>query len=341
MKRIFHRLEYNDSSAIIGEQRTGKTSLLHYLIDPIKIQGELKPNSHRYLFVYVDMEENSNIDFWRNILEKIKLMTKTGEAQSAVASALNEPSLSTQQLEELFSKIRKEEKKKIVLLLDEIDYVAGNTQFWVDYYKRLRTLAANRSLSIVASSKVELSELNSSPEIAHFFNLFYSSTLGTFAEEEAEHLIGNALTGSDVRFDRVDREFLYGLTSLHPFFLQMGCFCLFEFNSESNNKQAWHQHVRGELTYQMEKKLKDYLKDSSPKEVAVLKAIAAHTDYQKDYPTFLTPEDISKTVSVHRDVLKRLVERVLLIEKDQRFAIFSPIFAEWLIQHPDANTLVK
>ncbi len=181
------------NAAIIGARRSGKTSLLLYLMNICTTPGaELRPGQRndwlsqpeRYCWVYVDFQDakvQSRVGLMSCLLEGMGLAWRDGA----------EPSL-----EQFMDVVSRELRRPTVVLMDEVGAAMSRCAELDDgFWESLRALATTQTNGLLgfvlatAENPVELAKGtgHSSP----FFNIFgYSAQLGPLTEDEAEDLMG-------------------------------------------------------------------------------------------------------------------------------------------------------
>jgi Cdc6-like AAA superfamily ATPase len=217
------------SSAIYGEARIGKTSLLHYLkSEKVRKDWDITPEG--FTFIYTDcggIDDPLRLNFWKTMY--IKLRNKIQDPQAAQvleARPIRENDL-TLSLQEMFNELSKL-NHRIVILLDEFENVIRKD---VPLLRTLRALIAEQLVSLIVSTTVYLPDLVRDIDLGGgqtFERPFDIRELGYFSRDETNSLIDQALEGSAVTFDSQDRQFIWDVSQGHPFKVQFACSRLFE-----------------------------------------------------------------------------------------------------------------
>ncbi len=222
LKRIFNLLGRLplQNAAIIGERRSGKTSLLHYLKTITTTPtGQLRPDQRhdwlprpeRYRWVFVDFQDprlGRQANLLRYLLAEMSLPDDgSGDLDAfldVVADNLNTPT---------------------VILFDEIGvalerYPELNDAFW----ESLRSLATNQvggNLGFVLASHEAPSQLAQHSGLGSpFFNIFgYTAVLTPLTDSEARQLIA----GSPIPFLEEDVTWMLEQSGGWPMPLQILC----------------------------------------------------------------------------------------------------------------------
>lgn len=220
-------LSHGQSSAIIGEPRSGKTSILHYLMAS-ETQKELYENrGESLLFSYVDSQilgEHFKLpQFWEYVIEPIKdVIDNKGSPLSAAYQTCLAEKCSNFSLERLFRQLYLSEYR-LVLLLDEFDvflYYAAFHQ--AEFYGGLRGLASRSGgLVLVLASRQSLDNLIQKTQDLNqsgspYFNFLEEITLRPFSEKWIDEILD--LVGD--RFSKAERELIINWAGGHPYFLQ-------------------------------------------------------------------------------------------------------------------------
>jgi len=235
------------SLSITGSRHIGKTSLLNYLMDPVKHQKG-KDNLQEHIFIFIDLRtylEKTRDDFFDSVCEQIYTH---GQQQ---ASSLKRASRSG---EDQFSQLLKDLHKAdfhIVLLLDAFDNIVKNTQFDANFFSFLRFPATRGWVSYITALIKPLYELViSRPEVdSPFFNIFKNCPLGPFTHDEAEQLIMTPASATPYPFTPKEAQWILEQAGRHPFFLQVVCGFLFDEKCRQINSGVDLERVR-ERAYQ-------------------------------------------------------------------------------------------
>lgn len=239
IKTIMNRIAgpATEAIALYGERRIGKTSLLHYLAAPAT-RNSWELSADQYGFVYLDCQEVSPFSlllFLHSLLSLIKRQLADWNLEMDIRKLEEKDSISVTDLGILLGDIVRE-NREIVLLLDEFDYIIGNTDPAKPYpLSALRSLVNRQCLTLIVASYEPVAALTQGMyfEGPPFHNIFASVSLGPFSEQEANQLIDKALQGTKVIFSEDDRKFVYEISKGHPYWLQNACYKLFNRYIES------------------------------------------------------------------------------------------------------------
>lgn len=332
-RTIFSRLGNMESTSILGERRIGKTSFLKCMshADTVRASGR---DPEEYLFIFVDLEgydrQRTPATFWCEILDKIDAQACSKRNKDFVAGIRAQSFFATRELGDLFDSIGRE-GSRVILCLDEFDSVTGNPNFDPDFFSNLRSLAIHHNLALVTASHKKLVELCHSKEVAcsPLFNIFANVELGLLTPDEARELVDKALACTPVSFDRTEQEYVEQIAGRHPCFLQMAAYFLFESHIQQLNRGERFSFTRQQFEKQSDSHFFDYWHRSGEDERITLLAMALLSQAQSREE--FKVEEVKSSASRSERVLRELARRGLLRETGGRYALFSPLFGEWII----------
>ena len=226
------------SVAINGEHRMGRTSLLHYVVDP-DIAGGWGITPDRYILLYLDCQSISGFTptrFWRRVLGLLPSWLGHKGLSEAIERLLSQEEIACSDLDAVLDGIHRS-GRRLVLQLDEFEWaIRTDTEEDLattrDFLSGLRALISRvpRALSLIVATREPLEALCRPIKFigSPFHTIFVSLSLKPFTREEAEELIDKYLKGTGVEFSKEDRDFVYKVSKGHPYWLQNACFKLFE-----------------------------------------------------------------------------------------------------------------
>lgn len=321
-----------ESTSVVGERRIGKTSLLKYLANP-QVAEQLGLIPEEYVVVYVDFQgcvKITPVRFWSRILRRVARRLADDELIAMSKDLGSRAEIDQFDLEDLFFEIE-DRGLKLVLLMDEFEYVTRNENFGLDFFAGLRALAIHFPLSLVTATREPLVELCHSTSIqgSPFFNIFASVILRPLKPEEGQALLDGTLTGSGIRFTEADHRKVSEVAGGHPIFIQIMGYYLFDGYKISLSGEELYAHVTKNFLQQAEPHF-DYQWSHSDggEQIALLTLLALSR--QNELAPSLT--DLDKVYPQASYVLPDLLKRGLVLEsEDERFRLFSPLFSEWLL----------
>jgi DNA-binding CsgD family transcriptional regulator len=341
IEQVYSRLRNTEfeSSALVGERRIGKTSLLYHLADPnVRRAHGLDPQ--RYHFLYADLAlldaTTTPARLWQYLMGRLKTLLPTIPFDAPIDAA----ALDNFALAEFFDQLDAQ-GQSIVLLLDEFENVTRNANFAPDFFYGLRSLAIHHKLALITSSRRELIELTHSNEIrsSPFFNIFASISVRLFTDDEARLLIANALDGNDIAFDEREIAALLDMAGNSPFFLQAACHFLYEAYAQEFAPDAREKFWRAEFRRQAAPHLAEYWRHSDVKEKIVLAALALLEQPHSPAARAWDAQPLRALCARSERVLAHLDKRGLVRRRDAQYAPFSALFGEWIVNALPEQTL--
>ncbi|MFZ5820459.1 MAG: AAA-like domain-containing protein [Chloroflexota bacterium] len=257
-------LNGGQSAALVGEPRTGKTSLLRYIMADETRQELFGEGGGNIRFQLLDAQMlGAGFDppgFWERCLSPLAEVVKQDEALHSAWRTCRLEKFDTFVLERLFAQLQAS-GWRLVLLLDEFDTVLHHPILnQSEFYGGLRSLASRyESLALVIASRQSLSDLNRATQEfsrmgSPYFNFLQEIDLGAFKEKEALALLAQ---GEDY-FTRQDIKYLRRVAGGHPFLLQAASLALWEaYDEGENDTQARYREAGDYLVHQAQPVLKD------------------------------------------------------------------------------------
>lgn len=258
LRRIVGRLvNHGQSTALVGEPRLGKSSLLHYLEAPAQRVGLYGDHDGQLIFSSLSSESLDGAftpaTFWQQALRPLQhklidLAPTTGLTQHYQLCQRNNFGVFT--LENLFRSLHAH-KHRLVLLLDEFDQLLHHPILnSAEFFGGLRALASrsNGALVLVIASRLPLAVLNAetqafNPTGSPYFNIFAEFTLSSFTDAEVHALFKRA----DSRFTLADQRYLTALGGHHPYLLQAAASTLWDTYDEGFEAAERHGYVYDRL----------------------------------------------------------------------------------------------
>lgn len=262
LRSTFTRLLGGASVSLVGERRTGKSSILSAL----SFEGEREslgiPETLR--IAYTDCQELVGCDeqqFLEYLCESF-----------AMAMDLTPP-LSLDRA--AFKKLGVEARNSgllPVLAMDEFDLLLQNQKISASFLAFLRSWSSGTQVPFVLTSwEGSIRALAESPEAgSNFLNIFAPVYVGPIEREDAEELVATPAQLIGEAFSRADIGFIRRLGGLHPFFLQMASYHLLEARRRGfENELAWSAAEK-DFTYDATPHLQFLVSRLSPEERGAL-----------------------------------------------------------------------
>ncbi len=229
LRRVVGRiLSSGQSTALIGEPRSGKTSLLKYLQDPqqrAELYGEAAA-SLRFQYFDVDTlgDDFTQADFWKRALEPLRESLEAQPAPLREAYQIcAQNRYATYTLEKLLARMR-QAGVRLVLLIDEFDRLLGHASLNnAEFYGGLRSLATRSegALALVLAARKTVGELNTATQEfsrtgSPYFNFLGEVVMRPFSQKNARALLNR----DGGRFTAQERDRILSLADGHPYYLQ-------------------------------------------------------------------------------------------------------------------------
>lgn len=222
VKRLFNLLKTRplQNAAIIGQKRSGKTSLLNYLqtitltpVEQLRVgqRNDWLPNPEAYRWIFVDFQDPrvaNREGLLRHLLTEMEF-----------------PVPDPCSLENFMEQVGGQVKQPTVILMDEIGVGLNRCPELDDiFWESLRSWAnhyADGNLAfILAASEKPLDLAKHNGHSSPFFNIFgYTTTLKSFSESDSQELIASSPTS----FSKEDGDWILQQSQGWPILLQALC----------------------------------------------------------------------------------------------------------------------
>lgn len=282
LRRVCGRLlHHGQSSALVGEPRSGKTSLLYYISSPETSESLYGENAPRLRFAYFDALSLDEQFFPKTFWERAFIpLLNDASTYPSLAAALKTCGLNKYDnfsLVGLFQSLARE-GLSLILLLDELDVLVEHPAFrQTEFWGGLRNLASlSSALSLVTASRQSLAVLNRrtqqlSGNGSPFFNILEEVPLGglTLSEQDVLLELGKK------RLSTRDQLMLKTLAGSHPYLLQVAASALWDAIDDFPEEQERYRHTVNFLYEQVHSTLQDSWRLWSPemKKVATIVAL--------------------------------------------------------------------
>jgi len=336
LRQVASRLlaSVHESTAIVGERRTGKTSLLLHLSHP-QVMERLGMQAQNYCLVYIDFQGLVDITpqrFWERLLKKMSRTICHEGLQGQIDALLKMQSFDLFDLEDLFESAASA-GLTTVLLLDEFEYITQNPNFKADFFGGLRGLAIHHNLPIITATRRDLVDLCHSDEIkgSPFFNIFANVVLRPFSREEVFALVHSYTQDSVLRLSPNDAELVYQLGGGTPFFIQMAGYYLVEAALKGIPRDSLAAAVAADFDTQADPHFTYLWSHCSESEKITLLATISLRRQKRSRKTISNIENLAHLHARAQLDVANLVKRgVLLKEADETYRPFSPSLERWI-----------
>ncbi len=336
VKQVYMRLRNAEfeSSSIVGERRSGKTSLLNYIAhsDTVQAYG-LDPES--YLFVYLDLEminaTSTPTRLYQHMLRRIASRVENEDLKKEIRDVSQYESIDTYDLAEALDSME-DRDLSVVLLIDEFENLGNNANFGPDFYYGLRSLAIHHDLALVTSTRVDLVEISHSEEVrsSPFFNIFATINLQPFSRDDIAEMLDTYLADSGISFPEPEMDQLLALSGRVPFFAQMALHFLFEAHDQVEDESRRVYYVEQRVKEAAAPHLENYWQNSSENERTVLALLAILENESQGPLKYWQPADLEGWY-IHAGVgLGKLVNRGLAVRQDEGYALGSTTILRWI-----------
>ncbi|NJO14766.1 MAG: ATP-binding protein [Thioploca sp.] len=257
LRSITSRISTGQSVAISGSPRSGKTSILYYLMAPerqVELYGD---DADKLIFSYLDAalwdNQFDKTQFWREALlplsEYIQDNTNIPPSLTKAYQTCQENEFGTFVLEKLFAQF-KQINKHLILIVDGFDlllhhptYLQNSTEF----FGGLRSVASHSRGTLAVIIAINLSVTQLTEKVQDFtrsgspyFNFMDEVILGPLSPPEIDKLLKPARE----RFTPAEEILIKEMAGGHPYLLQVLASCLWEIDERTDSIQRQQQAVK-------------------------------------------------------------------------------------------------
>jgi len=260
LQRITGRIvNRGQSAAVVGEPRSGKTSLLLYLAAPEKRTKLYGTDGESLVFSYLDAqtwdEQFSQAQFWEHALHPFHERAIAPNPDSSLAEAYQvsqENGFGCAVLERLFVQT-KLAGWRFVLMLDEFDVLLYHPILNSnEFFGSLRSLASRsrEALALVLASRHSLTTLEATAQEfsragSPYFNFLREITLGPLPAKDITRWLHRA----ESRFTRDDHQFIGRVAGGHPYLVQVAASALWEAYEDGEDDPNTRRQQAGQSLY--------------------------------------------------------------------------------------------
>jgi hypothetical protein len=244
------------SSAITGEPRSGKSSLLYYLKAESKraeLYGEQASLLH---FAYLDAHTfGGNLtatEFWKLAFTPLAEIIQGNSVLCAAYKSCEFAGFANTQFETLLEMLQSE-SRRLVVMIDEFDAVLYHPQLnRPEFYGTLRSMASRfPSLVIILASRRSVGHFNSvtqalKPKGSPYFNFLNEIAMQPFKSKFARALAQRA----ENKFDAIDQDWLWKVAGGHPYLLQAAASALWNIYQDGEGDPVERRKEAGKILYQ-------------------------------------------------------------------------------------------
>jgi len=236
LQTILDRLSKHESTSLIGERRSGKTSLLYQLLDR-DVRRKYRPEADNLVFAYITPElmAQDPRGFFYEVLRSLY-------EQGLTSTPPTKENATSLQMRDC---VTQSSSRKLVILLDEFDAMIELGSFPSDFFGFLRGLAQRYDVSYVTATRENLFQCCPAEVLASPFpNIFTPVSIGSFEPGEFDYFITETGHRSGISLKKY-KESILALAGRYPFFVQMACSRCFGFESRKDGVAvAPHQRIQ-------------------------------------------------------------------------------------------------
>lgn len=236
LQTILDRLSKQEATSIVGERRSGKTSLLFQLMNrDVRRKYLSQADDSMYVYVTPELGVCDPSGFFYEVLRALSEQDRTS-IQPAEGNA------SELQMRDCVAHLA---PRKLVLLLDEFDAMVKAGSFPSSFFGFLRGLAQSYDVGYITATRENLFECCPEEVLASPFpNIFSPVSMRSFEQTEFDYFIEETCRRSGVSLQK-HAESIFALAGRYPFFVQMACSHYFELESRGGDSDpSAHQKVQ-------------------------------------------------------------------------------------------------
>lgn len=339
IEQIFTNLNENfQNTSVVGERRSGKSSLLWHIAQPEIYQKYTQNSDKPFLFVFLDLQRVAGL----NQEAFFKLLGNRLVDKLPGDHVLDRDDFETHQ--EYFRELIEEacEDFHIVICLDEFETLTTSTEFNKGFLQSMRSFANQGQVAYITSSRDHLEDICQHTEHimgSDFWNIFVSPPLylGLLQKDEAIDLINVPSAKAGLPFQQAEIDCVIHVAGYHPLFLQIACFYVFEMKKrrlEANEgdelDQVDHRHIFNDFVMGAAPHFNQIWKRLSPVERKVL-ADSGNIDPDGEYRHTVSAL-LKKGLLIRDQALKPFCESFQLFVKEnftsEREALEEPVSVE-------------
>lgn len=263
------RIITGQSTAISGAPRSGKTSLLNYLMAPEKQTELYGAHADRLIFSYLDAQlwdtQFDILQFWRVALLSLQEHITADSPLAKAYQNCQDNAFSNDVLEKLLIQLKKE-NKQLVLMIDGIEGLLPHPLNKGTFWGGLRILASRsqEALVVIITANISVDELHGKirettgvvgGSASAYFNFMEEIILGPLADGDVSTLLG--LAGNC--FTEDDKRFIKTVAGGYPYLLQMVASILYDDyqNEKETDSISRQQRVKQVFYEKVASTLKD------------------------------------------------------------------------------------
>ncbi|MBC8465539.1 ATP-binding protein [bacterium] len=233
LSKIFSRInaDHPQCISIIGERKIGKTSLIN-VISNEEIYSKYLKYPEAYVIIKFDVDDRiEDVDsFFGHLISTI--------SNSFGYICQNSDTVNGYQfLKDFINKCMKE-KKKIIILLDDFDRITSNSEFPIEFFAFLRSVANSYHIAYVTTSTQSLQKVCVIKDVEEspFFNIFSSLHLKLPDSISLLQQVMKIMKTYNINED--GQSFVKRTSAYHPYVMQVVGKLIIEHNGKVNESIA-------------------------------------------------------------------------------------------------------
>ena len=320
---IFQNLENFQNTSVVGERRSGKSSLLWRIAQPEIYKKYEAAGQIPFRFVFFDLQGVAALDqqtFFRLLADGLAHeLPRTGQGE---VQRYPSPAGYFSALVDAHYRCN-----RIVICLDEFETVAVNNQFDAAFLHQMRSFANAGKVAYITSSREPLDLITRNTEHiqgSDFWNIFVTppSYLGMLTLNEADELLRILSAKAGMPFGLEEIALARDLAGSHPLFLQIAGFHIFETlrsKRESNEPLTLSALDRNQI-------VTEFLLGATPHFEHIWNRLSSHEqDVIAQCRSLGTPGRSS-------DVVRALLKKGLLLSVPPHLEAFSKPFQQFAVE---------
>jgi hypothetical protein len=221
--------------AVIGPRRSGKTSLMYYLMNISRVAPNLLRNGQRgdwlphpvdYRWIYVDFQDPR--------------MRRAHWLYRHILSELDLPAPEVCDLSLFVDLMARRQQRPTVILMDEVEAALTSPELDLEFWWAMRSLGIDaKGMLAFAIATLDLPEQQAQDvgKPSPFFNIFHTLHLGPLCESEADELVNS----SPIPFPVADVEWVLQQSRRWPSLLQILCHVRLLALEENQAGEQWKE----------------------------------------------------------------------------------------------------
>lgn len=322
-------------SAICGERRVGKTSVLHFLMSSQVIEEWGVP-VHLWSFVSLDCQEIgkpfTTVSFWHHVFKGIAEGGLPNELAAQAASLSKTDALEESALTHFFDAVA-DQNRLVVLLLDEFECVTEQVEREnpeVLYQLRQLLNRRRRGLALITASREPIDVLcrDISFRGSPFYNNLLSVRLHPFEDYELEALLDLA----EPSFSETEGAYITRIGGRHPLLLQLAADALYRHRARQRvDRPLDFAAVGRSYERRARQHYRDLWRDMPPQDQMLLALVALRSFHRREGGRGYEVQGIEALLARFARTLRSLAERGF-VTADSPPAILSSVGEWWLVE---------